>query len=173
MGLLGVLELFYYFKSTTLRRAGGLQSQIPPCVSHQPRFNIPLHFMFQVLLELLTSMSVFDQDRDPQGLDTYIVEMCEDDPKLIFEYVDTSAGKWSEDSVTAIYNLAESSLNYSRKKRPTMAKVSQHLLSSIVGVLLVTAIPPRHLFLFNSSSVSLTAALQDRFYYLTIVEEQF
>lgn len=69
-------------------------------------------------------MSVFDPDREPRDLDTFITEKCDDDPNMIFDHVDKSAGIWNETVAIAIYYLAESSLNYNKRKRPTMTKVS-------------------------------------------------
>lgn len=77
----------------------------------------------QVLLELLTALPVFDADRDPRDLDTFIIEKCEDDPDEIFSHVDKAAGAWRRDVVCPYYDLAENALNYNKRKRPTMSKV--------------------------------------------------
>ncbi|XP_071085238.1 interleukin-1 receptor-associated kinase 4-like [Haliotis cracherodii] len=77
-----------------------------------------------VLLELLTGLPSFDEEREDRDLWTHMEENCED----IMDMVDQSAGSWKEETAIAMYTIATRCL-VKKKHRPLMEDILPELES--------------------------------------------
>uniref|UniRef100_A0A1B6DSQ3 non-specific serine/threonine protein kinase n=1 Tax=Clastoptera arizonana TaxID=38151 RepID=A0A1B6DSQ3_9HEMI len=75
-----------------------------------------------VLLELLTGLPPFDEDREGWDIVSHVLEL--DDINTI---VDNKAGKWNENIVNNLYCLIKDCLHSEKKKRPNMNIVLERL----------------------------------------------
>ncbi|XP_067669038.1 interleukin-1 receptor-associated kinase 4-like [Haliotis asinina] len=77
-----------------------------------------------VLLELLTGLPSYDDEREDIDLWSHMQENCED----IMDMVDQLAGSWKEETAIALYNIATSCL-VKKKKRPLIEDILPELES--------------------------------------------
>ncbi|XP_050389925.1 interleukin-1 receptor-associated kinase 4 [Patella vulgata] len=78
-----------------------------------------------VLLELLTGLQAFDNEREEKDIKSYMDDNCED----IFKMLDPSAGEWDEKAVIKLYDVASRCVEHKKKKRPTVGDVLGDLRS--------------------------------------------
>ncbi|KAK6195973.1 hypothetical protein SNE40_001288 [Patella caerulea] len=78
-----------------------------------------------VLLELLTGLPAYNDEREEKDIKSYMDENCED----IFKMVDPRAGEWEEKAVITLYDVASRCVEHKKKKRPTVTDVLGDLRS--------------------------------------------
>ncbi|GLH11675.1 Pelle [Gryllus bimaculatus] len=81
-----------------------------------------------VLLELLTSLPSYDENREGRDLITHVEDSCEKSIKPLLDY---RAGKWlineNQDISDSVYTLALECLKERRQSRPDMRKIVEEL----------------------------------------------
>ncbi|XP_068251024.1 interleukin-1 receptor-associated kinase 4-like [Palaemon carinicauda] len=86
-----------------------------------------------VLLELLTGLIAFDEDREEPDLLNYVLETreLEDGPE---ELADSKGGDWDMDIFNELLDLAELCCTEMKKKRPTMVELLEKYSSIIKSI---------------------------------------
>ncbi|XP_013418258.1 interleukin-1 receptor-associated kinase 4-like [Lingula anatina] len=78
-----------------------------------------------VLLELLSGLPPFDEEREEKDLASYVDENYSSENAL--ELADRTAGEWPESVFNSLFSTAVNCLNYKKKLRPTMQEVLQEI----------------------------------------------
>ncbi|XP_041348348.1 interleukin-1 receptor-associated kinase 4-like [Gigantopelta aegis] len=76
-----------------------------------------------VLLELITGLPPFDNDREEKDLWSHIDENCDE----IMDMVDQTAAPWNKQNIDTLYRIARNCLEHKKKKRPLV----EHILPEL------------------------------------------
>ncbi|CAG2182673.1 unnamed protein product, partial [Oppiella nova] len=81
-----------------------------------------------VLLELLTGLKPYDEDREAKDLVSYIEEYIEDDDSDVVNTIhDKSIGQLDERIGLQLYAISRKCIEHFKKNRPTMTEVLESL----------------------------------------------
>lgn len=75
-----------------------------------------------VLIELLTSLPAYDEEREERSLISHLEETCDDDITPLLDS-NFSLAEWRQISYTTLFGLATSCLSSSESERPRMADI--------------------------------------------------